>query len=498
MAAMTEELASRCAPDDQVLNDARGLIRKNRYSNLGVSADETWLLGECQGSARVPYKVSVDLVNPQQPVGRCNCGSRKFPCKHAVGLMLLRAQLPGKFAQREPDQELLAKREKAANRVAKQEAKPKKVNTTALAKKVRAQRDGLDLLEKLLIDLVASGQWFERSRLNRLNRQSKQLTDSFLRGAAYSINRLVLLADQDYLLHPRWYDWEDDDDDDTEVKPTGIPEEEKLAIAADLIAQLWATVQKGRNYLDGKIAGDESAAEADAVMEGVLGKAWKLDELRGAGYYRQDLILLELAYEHYDDRASDMRIEISHLLELKSGDILQAITYRPFKAMGYIAEQPSYHQPLKLAEAAVYPGFINCRVRWEANKEQAEELKPQHLKVAHDAAITEFKQALDRFRKQLKHPLAPREAVMLLQYERIGYVGETLVIEDASGQRLAMADRPDLTLRYSNVANLECAGGSVGKRPALLARLFIEPVTNVVLAQPLALVTPQRHVRLGL
>src|SRR5512138_2862158 len=113
MAALNEETAVRAAPDSQVLNDARGLIRKGRYSNPGVSADATWLLGNCQGSAKAPYHVSVDLIAPDSPLGRCNCGSRKFPCKHAVGLMLLYAQEPARFGKREPDAELLAKRDKA-------------------------------------------------------------------------------------------------------------------------------------------------------------------------------------------------------------------------------------------------------------------------------------------------------------------------------------------------------------------------------------------------
>src|SRR5262245_23150771 len=165
MATLTEDTVLRVVPDDQVLSDARGLIRKGKFGSLGVSADGTWLLGECKGSAKEPYKVSADLAMPDSPIGRCNCPSRKFPCKHGVGLMLLYVQDASKFKSREPDEALLAKREKAAARAEKAAtAPPKKVNTAALNKKVKAQRDGLDLLEKVLVDLVSSGQWFEPSR----------------------------------------------------------------------------------------------------------------------------------------------------------------------------------------------------------------------------------------------------------------------------------------------------------------------------------------------
>src|SRR5207249_1999767 len=112
---------------------------------------------------------------------RCTCPSRKFPCKHGLGLMLAYVGAPGKFAEREPPAELVAKREKQVARAEKKAAgdtTPRKVNQAAVAKKAGAQREGLDLLEKLLLDLVAGGQWFEPSRLARLERQSKQLADA--------------------------------------------------------------------------------------------------------------------------------------------------------------------------------------------------------------------------------------------------------------------------------------------------------------------------------
>ena len=97
---LSEEVIEQVAPDASALQAGRGL--KKQLAQLGVSADGTWLLGACQGSARQPYQVSVDLVNPSAPLGRCNCPSRKFPCKHALGLMYAYLDIPGKFATREP------------------------------------------------------------------------------------------------------------------------------------------------------------------------------------------------------------------------------------------------------------------------------------------------------------------------------------------------------------------------------------------------------------
>lgn len=42
--------------------------------------------GLCKGSGSKPYRTVVDLTGPAY---KCSCPSRKFPCKHALGLLLL-------------------------------------------------------------------------------------------------------------------------------------------------------------------------------------------------------------------------------------------------------------------------------------------------------------------------------------------------------------------------------------------------------------------------
>jgi hypothetical protein len=258
--SVTEDAVHRLAPDTDAVQAARGLIRKRSFVSPGISAEATWLLAKCQGGGSTPYEVSIDLADPSSPTFRCTCPSRKFPCKHGLGLLLLYAQTPEQFGAQEPSADLLAKREKKAARAEKKAEgppAPRKVNKAALAKKTAAQRDGLDLLEKLVIDLVDAGEWFEPTRLEKLQRQAKQLNDAFLPGAVHVLNALILVG-----------------------RDASLSDQERLARGAELITQLWATVQKGRNYLDEKLAGDESQAEADAVIEDVLGKSWQLTELR--------------------------------------------------------------------------------------------------------------------------------------------------------------------------------------------------------------------------
>src|SRR5262249_44779923 len=159
---------------------------------------------------------------------------------------------------------------------------------------------------------------------------------------------------------------------------------------AEVIGRLWAMVQKGRNYLDNRLSGDEGQAEAEAVMEEVLGKAWQLTELREKGYFQSDLSLYELAWEGSDDDARQERVGVRHLIDPKEGAVRQAISYRPYKALKFTNAQPSYQQPLQVAEAAVYPGFCNRRVRWDAASEKQQPMSTAVLRQAHTLARPEF------------------------------------------------------------------------------------------------------------
>jgi hypothetical protein len=73
------------AHDALSLRAAQPLASGRAWSLAGAS-DGIALWGECLGSAAAPYRTVVDLSGPAY---RCSCPSRKFPCKHALALMLL-------------------------------------------------------------------------------------------------------------------------------------------------------------------------------------------------------------------------------------------------------------------------------------------------------------------------------------------------------------------------------------------------------------------------
>ena len=173
-ATFTEEMVRGIAPDAETFERARKIAAAKRFQNLGVSADGTWLLGECKGSGSEPYQVSADFHDPLNPALRSTSPSRTVPDKFSVALLLAYLEDPSAFANREPSDDLLLRREKKIvqdERKKSGSAAPRKINKPAQDKKTAAQWEGLELLERLLVDLVAGGHWFEASRIEKIEKQ---------------------------------------------------------------------------------------------------------------------------------------------------------------------------------------------------------------------------------------------------------------------------------------------------------------------------------------
>ncbi|MFS4108040.1 SWIM zinc finger family protein [Streptomyces sp. PD-S100-1] len=76
------------APDDASRKAGSKLATAGPWSAAG-SSDEGAVWGLCKGSGKKPYQTVVDLGDAAGAAYKCSCPSRKFPCKHALGLLLL-------------------------------------------------------------------------------------------------------------------------------------------------------------------------------------------------------------------------------------------------------------------------------------------------------------------------------------------------------------------------------------------------------------------------
>ena len=173
MISIDEGYVESAAPNSDTMKNGRGLVVKGKFLTLHIDADETILFGQCQGSGKDPYQCSCDFARPDQPTHRCSCPSRQFPCKHCVGLMFAYVLKKSSFKTDDVPADLVEKREKLATRAEKKKeesAKPKMVNKSALAKKIQAQLDGLDLLEKLTLDVTRIGIGIDRAQSSTMPR----------------------------------------------------------------------------------------------------------------------------------------------------------------------------------------------------------------------------------------------------------------------------------------------------------------------------------------
>ncbi|RIH78423.1 hypothetical protein Mterra_03668 [Calidithermus terrae] len=152
------------APDGSSAKSGRELSSPAKWVSFARSADEGALWGECQGSGKLPYQTQIDLSG-SAPTFKCTCPSRKFPCKHGLGLLLMYAARPEAFAAAEPPvwaAEWLEGRRKRAEAKAEKAAKPPAPKDPHAQAKREAAREkkvaaGVAELGLWLRDLVRGG-----------------------------------------------------------------------------------------------------------------------------------------------------------------------------------------------------------------------------------------------------------------------------------------------------------------------------------------------------
>ncbi|WPO71940.1 SWIM zinc finger family protein [Streptomyces sp. KN37] len=176
---------------DQVLALAPDASSRRAGSKLGVagpwsetgSSGEGVVWGLCKGSGSKPYQTLIDITgvtgntgiagvtaaagpaDGAGPAYKCSCPSRKFPCKHALGLLLLWAGADGTVSGGEPpewaEEWLSSRRNRAEDKRSSQAAPPAPADPEAARRRAekRAERitAGVTELEQRLSDLLRSG-----------------------------------------------------------------------------------------------------------------------------------------------------------------------------------------------------------------------------------------------------------------------------------------------------------------------------------------------------
>lgn len=474
---ITAQQIAGLAPNSSADKNGQDLVKKNKFSGLSVDAEKTLLWGECAGSGKSPYECSADFLHEENPVFRCTCPSRQFPCKHCIGLLYAYAD-GAPFSTSDIPDELAQKRLRLVQREAKsteqkqtlkeKAQKPKTASAASVVKKTEAQLAGLENAARLLEDMVYAG----LAALDAKERQSiqariKELGNYHISGVQTAFNDLLLALEN--------------------------VQNEAYTPVIDQLTYISALLKKASAYLEARKADPMAPPEIDSQIEEQIGYVWKLTDLVALGLYEENAELVQLSFTSSDNPARREFVSMGCWLNLKNGKLYTTKLYRPYKASKHIKDGDSFMDVAHIQELYIYPGGMNPRIRWESESLSRRERTGEDLKAIHGHAATDYAALLKRVKAEIKNPLADKNPLALLALTRAFCNNDHLVVEDAHGTPLTLRDLSvqsiATTAMLQRVLPAECTGMS------LLVMLDNNVADGLFTAQPMTLVTPDSLVR---
>lgn len=476
---ITQQKIEEIAPSSDAARNGRDLFKRGKFSNLKISSNKDLIWGECAGSGKNPYRCSVDFIDENNPLSRCNCPSRQFPCKHGLGLLYAYEANGAAFTEDAIPEDIQSKREKVEKKqekkaqvkesIKEKAEKPKKVNKAAFIKKADAQLTGIDTAQKMLRDITLTGLSSIDAKMKKtLKDQIKELGNYYITGIQTAFNNLLLELDS-------------------------VKKDEYTAVI-DQVNYISALLKKATIYLNQRKEDPEATPELDSAIEEQIGYTWTLIELMQYGLYEEKAELLQLSFDSYDNSARKEFVDEGIWLNLKVGKIYKTKNYRPYRASKFIKEDNSCFHILELNEIYIYPGDQNPRVRWESENIKTRKLTEKDLATVQSFASTNYAETVKSVKNTIKNPLMDKHPVVLLALNRAFLNGCDLVVEDESGNKLTIKDMDGLQVSPS--AALKAILPADCKGYTLTAMVNNDIQTGLFSMQPLSLVTPHKIIRL--
>lgn len=425
MRTVKEQEITALAPNSNAAANARKISSGGGFVSRKRSGDDTFYMGECKGSGKNCYVVSADYIDEEHPVFRCSCPSRQFPCKHSLAL-LYEISAGKEFELTEIPKDILDKREKKEARAARKQAgekapvseKSMKAAKAARTKKIKKQLEGLELLRKLTEGLMDNGLASMGSvSLKTYRDLAKQLGDYYLPGPLVYLNRLILEMEACQK------------DQDSRHFDNGV----------EILKKLRALEKKADVYLREKLEHDSPEADDDELYE-ELGGIWKLEQLNELGLKKEQVRLVQLAFEVTFDAARKEYIDRGYWVDVDTGELCHTCNYRPVKALKYVKEEDSCFSLLTIPLLTYYPGSADRRVRWESA--EYGEVLPGNYEEIMGKAYGDIPTAMKAVKNELKNTLSQGYCPVMVSYEEIGTVEreETMIyaLRDHGGNRMKL------------------------------------------------------------
>lgn len=487
MREINEQQILALAPNAAAASNGRKISQKGGFVKLERSEDDTFYMGECTGSGKSNYITSADYIDENNPVYRCSCPSRQFPCKHSLALMY-EMLAKKEFCICEIPEDIQKKREKKqakANETAKPESemteeekkKAEKKKATAAktaknarVKKIKTQLEGLDLVEKVVMELMSAGLGtIGGASIKTYQELAKQMGDYYLPGPQRLCSQLLIEI--------------------TEFQKD--QNESHYDAAISVLEKLWSLIKKSRQYLNEKIENDDVTLE-DTVLYEELGGIWKLSELEELGKNKKDASLMQLAFWVIYDEARKEYVDTGCWADLDTGEIYMNYNYRPIKSLKYVKQEDSVFGVAKVPSAVFYPGDGNVRVRWD--NAQIREYEQADYDAVFEHAVTSVKQEAKAVKNFLKNAMTQPWMIKLISFNKIGKIGEEYALADKNNDTILLGDMPSMEETVVRLSMLPNA--SLLENQVLLGAFYYNQQNRRLMVQPLSIITQDAVVRL--
>ncbi len=197
---LTPEQVLALAPDTGVATSGKKLAITGWH---GLGRDAVALWGEYQGSAHYQVRAALGDLTV-----KCSCPSRKFPCKHGIGLLLLVATDPDALPTAEAPEwvsdwiqrrastaEQRETKERAKSTAATDGTTPVKRASKSADRRLARVQGGLDALDLWLDDLLRGGlAQVATQPATFWERQAARLVDAQAPGLAGRLRRMAALS----------------------------------------------------------------------------------------------------------------------------------------------------------------------------------------------------------------------------------------------------------------------------------------------------------------
>lgn len=472
---ITEQQIVAMAPNPNAAVNGKKISQKNGFVKRLCSPDDTFYMGECQGSGKSNYVTSADYINEAAPVFRCSCPSRQFPCKHSLAL-LYEIAAGKEFETCEIPADILEKRAKKEAREVKKEEAPKKAKaskgtgTAAKTKKIKKQLEGMEMARQMADGLLKAGLGtMGGASLKNYRDLAKQLGDYYLPGPQLYMNRLILAMEAFQK-----------DSDETHYKE-----------AIQVLIRMYALLKKAEIYLKEKLEAG-NLEDDDSILYEELGGIWQAERLNQLGLAKENARLVQLSFQVYYDEARKEYVDKGSWVDIDTGEIQVTLNYRPVKALKYIKQEDTIFDLVQVPRLTYYPGGMNRRIRMEGGKFEA--LNRDTLKAVAEKAHRDIGEAVKLVKNEIKNTLSEPYVILMLQYERIGMLPEGLVIEDKQGMRLLLAD---MRGQEETVEGLLQMPADLLNRPQVMAgAVYYDEGRKRICMQPYSIVTEEDIIRL--